>query len=58
MKRLLGVLSWLEVLQGARAPLQRGRLAQIGLGLWWAILFLIIVLVSATRSSHFIYVDF
>lgn len=58
MKRLMVVLSWLEVLQGARAPLRRGRLVQIGLGLWWAILFLIIVLASATRTSRFIYVDF
>lgn len=52
--RLIG---FLELLGGARSlgNLSNGR--RIALGLWWALLFLVIC-VSIGRATKFIYVDF
>lgn len=47
----------LESMSGAHPLRLTGRLGWIGLGIWWAILFLL-VYVTIGRSTKFIYVDF
>jgi hypothetical protein len=49
--------SWLDLLQGLRAPTRRSGWAGVALGLWWSIL-LLIVFATISRDTKFIYVDF
>ena len=52
-----GLMTWLEVLGGARRPQRPGWLGALALGVWWTLLF-VIVFATVGRATKFIYVDF
>jgi hypothetical protein len=51
------VADWLALLGGSRPPRRRSLMASVALGLWWAVLFAV-VLATIGRATKFIYVDF
>jgi hypothetical protein len=57
MRMISRLVTFLELLGGARSLGNLSNSRRIALGLWWALLFLVIC-VSIGRATKFIYVDF
>jgi len=51
------IAEWLALLGGVRPPRRRTLVGSLLLGIWWAVLFALIV-ATIGRASKFIYVDF
>jgi hypothetical protein len=51
------IADWLALLGGVRPPRRRTVIGSLALGVWWAVLFAVI-LATIGRATKFIYVDF
>ena len=58
LTRIMSLIAdWLALLGGWRAMRRRTVAGSVLLGLWWAVLFALII-ATAGRATKFIYVDF